>query len=83
MTDMLFKYFLGYDPEETKLIDPSLLTVFRRERLIDNDTNLMDKLIEKTVELALEKGLIEVKNKIIVIQHIQMQCIVIYHQEKN
>jgi len=66
MTDMLFKYFLDYDPEETKLIDSSLLTVFRRERLIDNDTNLMDKLIEKTVELALEKGLIEVKNKIIV-----------------
>ena len=66
MTDMLFKYFLGYDPEETKLIDPSLLTVFRRERLIDNDVNLMDKLIEKTVEIALEKGLIEVKNKIIV-----------------
>ena len=66
MTDMLFKYFLGYEPEETELIDPSLLTVFRRERLIDNDTNLMDKLIEKTVELALEKGLIEAKNKIIV-----------------
>lgn len=65
-TDMLFKYFLGYDPEETKLIDASLLTVFRRERLKDNDTNLMDKLIEKTVELALEKGLIEIKNKIIV-----------------
>lgn len=66
LTDMLFKYFLGYDPEETKLIDPSLLTIFRRERLIDNDINLMDKLIDKTVELALEKGLIEVKNKIIV-----------------
>ncbi len=66
MTDMLFKYFLGYEPEETELIDPSLLTVFRRERLIDNDENLMDKLIEKTVELAIEKGLIEVKNKIIV-----------------
>lgn len=66
LTDMLFKYFLGYDPEETELIDPSLLTVFRRERLIDNDVSLMDKLIEKTVELALEKGLIEVKNKIIV-----------------
>lgn len=66
MTDMLFKYFLGYDPEETKLIDPSLLTVFRRERLRDNDSNLMDRLIEKTVELALEKGLIEVKNKLIV-----------------
>jgi len=65
-TDMLFKYFLGYEPEETKLIDASLLTVFRRERLTDNDENLMDKLINKTVELAIEKGLIEVKNKIIV-----------------
>ena len=65
-TDMLFKYFLGYDPEELKLIDPSTLTVFRRERLIDEEENLMDKLIEKTVEIALEKGLIEVKNKIIV-----------------
>ncbi len=66
MTDMLFKYFLGYEPEETELIDSSLLTVFRRERLIDNDENLMDKLIEKTVEIAIEKGLIEIKNKIIV-----------------
>ena len=65
-TDLLFKYFLGYAPEETKLINPSLLAVFRRERLKDEDENLMDKLISKTVEIALEKGLIEVKNKIIV-----------------
>lgn len=65
-TDLLFKYFLGYDPEETKLINPSLLTVFRRERLKDEENNLMDKLINKTVGIALEKGLIEVKNKIIV-----------------
>jgi hypothetical protein len=73
-TDMLFKYFLEYEPEETKLIDPSLLTVFRRERLDDSKTedetktatDLMDKLIRKTVEIAIEKGLIEVKNKIII-----------------
>ena len=65
-TDLLFKYFLGYDPEETKLINPSLLTVFRRERLKNEEENLMDKLINKTVEIALEKDLIEVKNKIIV-----------------
>lgn len=65
-TDLLFKYFLGYAPEETQLINPSLLTVFRRERLKDGEKNLMDKLINKTVEIALEKGLIEVKNKIIV-----------------
>lgn len=79
-TDMLFKYFLGYKPEETKLIDPSLLTVFRRERLtkyekdengkkklVDNKSaNLMDKLIEKTVEIAVENGLIKTSTKLIV-----------------
>ena len=65
-TDLLFKYFLGYDPKDTKLINPSLLTVFRRERLKDEEENLMDKLIKKTVELALEKGLIQIQNKIIV-----------------
>lgn len=65
-TDLLFKYFLGYEPEETKIINPSLLTVFRRERLKNEEENLMDKLINKTVKIALEKGLIEVKNKIIV-----------------
>lgn len=70
-TDMLFKYFLDYLPEEVNLIDPSLLTVFRRERLSNKDneeetsTNLMDKLIAKTVEIALNEGIIEVKNKII------------------
>lgn len=70
-TDMLFKYFLDYLPEEVNLIDPSLLTVFRRERLSNKDneeetsTNLMDKLIAKTVEIALTEGIIEVKNKII------------------
>jgi IS5 family transposase len=70
-TDMLFKYFLGYLPEDVELIDPSLLTVFRRERLsnseneIETSTNLMDKLIAKTVEIALEEGVIEVKNKLI------------------
>ena len=70
-TDMLFKYFLDYSPEEVDLIDPSLLTVFRRERLSNKNneeetsTNLMDKLIAKTVKIALSEGLIEVKNKII------------------
>jgi len=72
-TDLLFKYFLGYNPEDTKLIDPSLLTVFRRTRLTDSKdkeetktaTKLMDKLIGKTVEIAIEQGVIEAKNKII------------------
>lgn len=68
-TDMLFKYFFDYTPEEINLIDPSLLTVFRRERLSNNDneeetsTKLMDKLIATTVEIALNEGVIEVKIK--------------------
>lgn len=72
-TDMAYKYFLGYAPEEIKLIDPSLLSKFRRERIGDNTdeentddsktaTNLLDKLINKTVEIAIEKGIIEIKN---------------------
>lgn len=79
-TDLLFKYFLGYSPEETHLISPSLLTVFRRERLVEfeEDENgkkvpknnktqtLMDQLILKTVELALESGIISAKTKLIV-----------------
>ena len=70
-TNMLFKYFLDYLPEDVNLIDQSLLTVFRRERLSNKDneektsTNLIDILIAKTIEIALEEGVIEVKNKII------------------
>lgn len=56
-TSLLFKYFLKYDLGETKVINPSLLTVFRRERLKDEEENLMDKLTNKTLKIALEKGL--------------------------
>ena len=63
LVDMQIKYFLGYTPEETYFINPSLLSKFRHMRL--KDTNLIDLLINKTVEIALEKGLISAKNKII------------------
>lgn len=80
LTDLSFKYFLGYKPEETKLIDPSLLTVFRRERITKYETNdngerikikdssqeLMNQLISKTIEIALDKGIISSKVKIAV-----------------
>ena len=60
--DMSFKYFLGMAPEES-VIDPSSLTKFRKLRL--KDSNMLDLLINKTVEIALEKGLIK-SNSIIV-----------------
>ena len=59
--DLSFKYFLGMVPEETSLINPSSLCKFRKLRLKDND--LMNLLIEKTVSLAVEKGIIKSKRK--------------------
>ena len=54
--DMSFKYFLDMAPEED-VINPSSLTKFRRLRLKDN--NLMDLLISKTVEIAIEQEVIK------------------------
>ncbi|MGM0122664.1 hypothetical protein IGI37_003434 [Enterococcus sp. AZ194] len=62
-TDMQMKYFLEYEPEETEFMAPSLLSKFRHLRL--KNTNLLDLLLTKTVEIALDKGVIEVENKLI------------------
>lgn len=64
--DMSFKYFLGMSPEEG-VINPSSLTKFRKLRL--QDTNLLDLLINKTVSLAIEKGVICSKSIIIDATH--------------
>ncbi|MCZ2846171.1 MAG: IS1182 family transposase [Candidatus Bathyarchaeota archaeon] len=62
-TDLAFKFFLDLSPEETNLIHPTTLTKFRRLRLKGED--LLDKLIEKTVEIAIENG-IDMGNALIV-----------------
>lgn len=54
--DLSYKFFLGLMPEDD-VIDPSSLCKFRRTRL--KDTNLLDMLIGKTVELAISKGIIK------------------------
>jgi transposase len=54
--DMSFKYFLTMAPEDP-VIDPSLLTKFRKLRL--QDACLLDMLIGKTIEIALEKEIIK------------------------
>jgi transposase len=64
--DMSFKYFLEMSPEED-VIDASSLTKFRRLRL--QDTNLLDLLINKTVSIALEKGIISSKSIIVDATH--------------
>ena len=57
--DMSFKYFLDMAPEDTDLINPSSLTKFRKLRL--KDMNLLDLLIDRTVLIAKEKGVLTSK----------------------
>ena len=64
--DMSFKYFLGMTPEEG-VINPSSLTKFRKLRLKDLD--LLNLLINKTVKLAIEKGIIRSKSIIVDATH--------------
>ena len=64
--DLSYKRFLGLMPEDD-VIDPSLLTKFRRLRL--KDVNLLDMLIGKTVRVALEKGIIKTKTIIVDATH--------------
>jgi IS5 family transposase len=60
--DMSLKYFLDMAPED-EVINPSSLTKFRKLRL--KDVNLLDMLIQKTVEIALEKEII--KSRVIIV----------------
>lgn len=64
--DMSFKYFLNMAPEDS-VIDPSSLTKFRKLRL--QDVGLLDLLIGKTVEIALEKEIIKSKTIIVDATH--------------
>lgn len=65
--DMSFKYFLGMTPEETDLINPSSPCKFRKLRLKDKD--LLDLLIGKTVDIAIEKGIIKSRTIIVDATH--------------
>ena len=56
--DMSYKWFLGLAPE-SDVIDPSTLCKFRKQRL--SDEGLLDKLIGKSVKIAVDNGLIKSK----------------------
>jgi transposase len=64
--DMSFKYFLDMAPEDS-VIDPGSLTKFRKLRL--KDVGILDMLIRKTVEIALEKEIIKSKTIIVDATH--------------
>lgn len=64
--DMSFKYFLEMAPEDN-VIEESSLTKFRKLRL--KDMNLLDMLINKTVSIAIDKGIIKSKSIIVDATH--------------
>jgi len=64
--DLSYKFFLGMAPEDP-VINPSSLTKFRKLRL--KDSNLLDLLIGKTVQIALDKGIIKSKSIIVDATH--------------
>ena len=54
-TDMAYKFFLDLEPE-AKMIDPSLLTKFRKTRITED---ILEELLKETIRQALDKGLIK------------------------
>jgi len=60
-TDMAVKYFLELDPE-APMIDPSLMTKFRKLRITED---ILEEMLRETVHQAIEKGIIK-SNTIIV-----------------
>ena len=47
--NMEYKYFLGLEPEEKDIIDPSLLTKFRRNRIAKYEKDENGKLINTEI----------------------------------
>ncbi len=62
MVDMSFKFFLDMVPEDN-VINPSTLTRFRRQHLKNMD--LLDMLINQTVSITIEKGILQSKTIIL------------------
>ncbi|MYL47035.1 IS1182 family transposase [Virgibacillus halodenitrificans] len=74
-TDLALKYFLDMAPEDD-VINPSSLTKFRKLRIEPTkeewdkgEGSLLDDLIQKTVEVAIEQGVIESKTIIVDATH--------------
>lgn len=62
VSDTAFKYFLGLSPESS-VVEASSLTRFRKLRI--KDSKLLDLLIHKSIQIALEHKLI--KSKILIV----------------
>ena len=66
-TDMAYKYFLGLAPED-KIIDPSLLTKFRKTRITED---ILEELLKETIQQAISKGLVKSGTIIVDATHVE------------
>ena len=66
-TDMAYKYFLGLSPED-EMIDPSLLTKFRKTRITEA---ILEELLKETIRQAIEKGLVKSGTIIVDATHVE------------
>ena len=66
-TDMAYKYFQGLSPED-QMIDPSLLTKFRKTRITED---ILEELLKETIRQAIEKGLVKSGTIIVDATHVE------------
>lgn len=66
-TDMAYKYFLGLSPED-KIIDPSLLTKFRKTRITED---ILEDMLRETIQQAIQKGLVKSGTIIVDATHVE------------
>jgi DNA-binding Lrp family transcriptional regulator len=60
-TDMAVKYFLDLEPEAS-MIDPSLMTKFRKLRITED---ILEEMLRETIRQAIDKGIIKSKTIIV------------------
>ena len=66
-TDMAYKYFLGLSPED-QMVDPSLLTKFRKTRITED---ILEDLLKETIQQAIRKGLVKSGTIIVDATHVE------------
>lgn len=64
-TDMAYKYFLGLSPEDM-MIDPIVLTKFRKTRITED---ILEDMLKETIQQALQKGLVKSGTIIVDVTH--------------
>ena len=68
---MAYKFFLDLEPE-AKMIDPSLLTKFRKTRITED---ILEEMLKETIQQALDKNLIKSGTIIVDSTHTIVSCL--------